>query len=712
LKTLFSPEEIEAIKRITVFPNVELRSEVFVGSRSVNFHIIFSEAVPARDIEEKFLNEITFVYQGEPQGEDKKRVLREINLVELGAHLKKEHAEFQGKSDLLVGMMHAVVDHKQVSKILADKENTFGGKYLFAVVADEDLSKISWNSRDHHTRKVLIQKSDVLFTSNAATRSWALGKKPYLGGAQKFIDEFKTLKPCIHGSDAHEQAFVAHPCAKRGISGHNCLAAPADCDLRHCWIKGDPTFEGLRQILYEPEERVAIQAADPTPVKSSQCISEFRLSAVIIDPELSMAGTTVPMNEGLVAVTGGKGSGKTAFVDLIANSYENRAKCNDKNSFVRRISGGAGLQTTITLQSGHDHEKEVTDETFIDDSSIVYVAQGELETHVEDPAHLEKHINRLIFESNEVKDTALVFDYENIGEEISALGGSIRNSNKTIVGLEVETNPTTEDGISKDQKKTQTELQDVSKKIEELARSLSTDKIQEAETKQKQLTELRDRRARLTDLGTTIRDTLKFVEENVAAFNAGVAKINTLATMLKLGGPFASLEYQPAQSLRALITVVRDELRKTVGEIEKFQKELEEKERGVKEHARLLDKKKELERALELLKNRLAVLAGQKKSLADEIAKRQGYFEQLLAKRVEERNKYLAVIGAFSSNKNDILNDLEFTADLIFQKDRFEQTMAELVDLRRIRIKGSETFASDIQFFIDAVLDLVLSCNS
>ena len=27
---------------------------------------------------------------------------------------------------------------------------------------------------------------------------------------------------------------------------------------RYCWIKADPTFEGLKQIVCEPEERVYI----------------------------------------------------------------------------------------------------------------------------------------------------------------------------------------------------------------------------------------------------------------------------------------------------------------------------------------------------------------------------------------------------------------------------------------------------------------------
>ena len=578
LATLFTPEEIDAIKKVLILPNVEFRSDVFVGPKSsVNFHILFSEAIPAKDIEEKFLHEIDFVYQGEPQTEDKKRKLKEANLVELGAQLKSEHADFTG-SDLFVGMLNAVVDHKQVSKILYDKKNTFGGRYLFGVAADEDLSKIPWNSRDHLTRKVLIQKSDVLFTSNLATRAWALGKPPYQEGAQKFIAEFMTLKPCIHGSDAHEFSFIGHPCAKRGNAQHDCSAAPADCVLRFCFIKADPTFEGLKQILYEPQDRVVIQAEDPTPIKSSQCIREFSVAGATLEPELAFADTSIPLNEGLVAVTGGRGSGKTALVDLIANIYENRAFCEDKNSFVKRISDTdfpVELNTTIGLQDSREFTKEVKDEVFIEGASIVYVAQGELEKHVEDPAHLETFINRLIFESNEVKDTELVFDYENINDEIARVSESVKKSNNAIFALESETDSQIEDGIKKDGRKLVTDLQDTQKKIDELAKSLSAEKIAEAESKQKQLTALRDRKTQLNDLGVTIRDTLKFIEENFAAFNDGINKINTLAANLKLGGPFPPVEYAPAESLRAIIAIVRDELRKTIGEIEKFQKELD-----------------------------------------------------------------------------------------------------------------------------------------
>src|SRR4029077_3166565 len=251
-----------------------------------------------------------------------------------------------------------------------------------------------------------------------------------------------------------------------------------------------------------------------------------------------------------------------------------------------------------------------------------------------------------------------------------------------------ETALSIEEGLKKDGKQLATDLQDAEKKITELAKGLSKEKIAEAEAKQKQLTELRDRKTRLNDLGITIRDTLKFVDDNLASFNTSIAKINRIAVDLKLGGPFPPLQYPPSRDLNAIIVVVRDELRKTIGEIEKFQKDLDEKERGIKEHAKLLDKKKELEKSIQALKEKLTFLGGRKKLIAEEIEKREESFPQLLAKRIEQRNKYLAIIAAFAANKNDILNDLEFTAELIFDRERFLETMSELVDLRKIRIKG------------------------
>lgn len=708
LRTLFSPEEIEKIKQILVLPNIEFRSDIFVGDSSINFHVIFSEAVSVKDIEEKFLSEIYFRSESEPNQSDRLRRLTETNLVELGARLKSEHAQFTDRSDLYVGAMNAVVSDQEISKLLSDKKSIFGGQYVFVTVADEDLSDIDWNSRDHQTRKLFIQKSHFLFSSNEKTRQWGLGKPPYSDGVDKFVTEFQSLKPCIHGSDAHEPKFVGHPCAKRR-EAHDCATSPEDCELRYCWIKADPTFEGLKQTFYEPEDRIAIQPKDPTPFKSSQSIAEFGIEGTDLEPELKFKDTKLPLNEGLVAVIGGKGSGKTAFVDLLANIYEDRASCDDKNSFAKRISENThpkDLHTSITLQKKQDLRKEVKETSFMEGASIVYVAQGELEKHVEDPAHLERYINNLIFESNEIRDSELLFDYQNINDEVTDLNAKIIASNGSIIALESETDRKIEENLKKEEKKLATDLADSEKKIEELAQGLSPDKVKEAEEKQTQLTGLRDKKTQLNDLGLTIKETLRFADEHLTEFNQNISKINTLAALLTFDREFRQVEYPHAENLRTFIGIVRDELRKTISEIEKFQKDLEEKEKGIKEHAKLLDKEKELEKAIQQVKDKLKILGDKKNMLVEAVAARRDLFEELLKKRIEQRNKYLAIIAAFSANKNDILNDLDFTAALVFDRARFFETMSELVDLRKIKIKGVNDSDSELAFFIGAMTKL------
>jgi sulfur carrier protein ThiS len=169
---------------------------------------------------------------------------------------------------------------------------------------------------------------------------------------------------------------------------------------------------------------------------------------------------------------------------------------------------------------------------------------------------------------------------------------------------------------------------------------------------------------------------------------------------------FKTIEYPDAETLKALIGTLRLELRKVIGEIEKFQKDLEEKEKGVKEHAKLLDKRKEIHKSIQLVKEQLKVIADKKKALAKEMTAREERFGALLTTKIAQRDQYLKIIAAFSKNKSDILNDLEFTAELTFDRERFIETMSELVDLRKIKIRGASPAESEIAFFTDAMVQL------
>ena len=134
--------------------------------------------------------------------------------------------------------MNATVELAKIKKALAERRSVFDGKYLI-VLADEGLSDLTWGSQAHNIRKLLYKGSSAIFSANPATRMFHLGLKH--PKPEDYVLEFGPLKPCIHGSDAHRLEKIAQPDLKR-----------------FCWIKADPTFEGLKQILYEPEARVSI----------------------------------------------------------------------------------------------------------------------------------------------------------------------------------------------------------------------------------------------------------------------------------------------------------------------------------------------------------------------------------------------------------------------------------------------------------------------
>lgn len=98
-------------------------------------------------------------------------------------------------------------------------------------------------------------------------------------------------KPSIAASDAHSiDEFARH----------------------FSWIKAEPTFEGLKQIIFEPQSRVRIQQEEPEH-KSDYLV----IDSVEIDHE-DFGKQTIPFNQGLNTIIGGRSSGKSILLGCIA----------------------------------------------------------------------------------------------------------------------------------------------------------------------------------------------------------------------------------------------------------------------------------------------------------------------------------------------------------------------------------------------------------
>jgi len=162
--------------------------------------------------------------------------------------------------------------------------------------------------------------------------------------------KIKREFPCVITSDACDRSKLKYK------DGHSTEVIGKS----FTWIKADPTFEGLKQIIYEPRDRVRIQKNNPEPLKSFYSINSLKISNGNINRNLSIENVGIPLNRNLVSVIGGKGSGKTALLDLIANCYPDKIDSSNKNSFVNRIfNEGQDLLASINFLNQENFSKKL-----------------------------------------------------------------------------------------------------------------------------------------------------------------------------------------------------------------------------------------------------------------------------------------------------------------------------------------------------------------
>jgi len=556
------------------------------------------------------------------------------------------------------------------------------------------------------TREEIYRFADFIFSSNPKDRKYFLAEGT--DNEATICRKYAGLKPCIHGSDAHDLNRICKPCAIR--SKHDCVKNPADCEMRHCWVKADPTFEGLKQITFEPDERIKVQSADPTSLKSNYCIEAVEIYESSIDDELSLAHSVLPINTNLVAITGGKGSGKTALVDLVANCYSDRKNAGDTNSFVRRITtdGEPDLKVKITLKDGTVFEKNVSDPSYYEDSPIVYIAQGDLESHVTHTEALEKHIDELIFESPKVKDTQKQFEYESLLAEAGGFSSKLQKKNAQIYILENKTTEAVATALTTELAQHKAKFKDVSTRITGIEKSQSKAKTEEAQKKQAELENLRTRKQRLLDLQDAVHAAIEFHTDSLPLFNDEIKKINSGLSQLKLkSDPHPEITYANIKGLEALEKTVAKELKAMVAGIEKFQKEIQKTAEEFKLHTKLLDDKKNLEKTITDTQEKITVLAAERALLIDERKKRTEILKELLQTKIALKKSYDVVIEAFSEKADEVLNDLTFSADLHFDEDAFHEGCSRLFDERSVTVKATIEKASDFAGLMGAATTLM-----
>lgn len=285
-----------------VFPNVELRLKTRAEKGNApNVHLLISpEPHDHLSVITSKLAALTFTFGGEEFR------CTEDDLRRLGRAIQRDPS-LNDEAALRAGAAQFLVDHDHFAKLKHDP--WIHQHVLFAVAAGNDgLGGLKADGAFKAHREELGRIADVIFSGSPSERRYWVGDHPDVE------QRISGVKPCLHGSDAH--AF------------DRILAPDED---RRSWVRGSPTFDGLRQTLIEPRRRVHIGAAPDSTRSNSNVIAKVRLrNAPWFEPNEFL------LNDGLVTVIGARGSGKTALADLVALAADARDREASTASFIQR----------------------------------------------------------------------------------------------------------------------------------------------------------------------------------------------------------------------------------------------------------------------------------------------------------------------------------------------------------------------------------------
>jgi len=270
-----------------LFPNIELRLDVAAKTGFVNLHLLVNPQDSAHvDEIKRFLSRLQF------NAYDDRFDCTKTDLIRLGK------AADSSINDDRAALVHGATQFKVNFDSLrrAFKESAWANNNILIAIAGGagDGTSGVRQAADQTIRQELEKFAHVIFASSPAQREFWLGKRAV--SVEQLRDRYGGCKPCLHGSDAHDLASIGKP-----------------EDDRFSWVKGSLNFDALRQACIDPDGRAYVGREPPKGATPSQVIANVQIL------NASWAATSsVPLNSGLVAIIGARGSGKTALADMIA----------------------------------------------------------------------------------------------------------------------------------------------------------------------------------------------------------------------------------------------------------------------------------------------------------------------------------------------------------------------------------------------------------
>ncbi len=425
----------------TILPGIELRIEAPTDFR-LNIHAILSDELTAQNLSD-FKNSLK-IFSADKiiSNEAFISVAKSFDKSKAAKHGFKD-PEFLSDEDLLnLGQKTAVITIASLNDALI---NISEGKCIIALPYDtsDGLEKLNWEEHPLHDN-YFMQKAHIFESRTPDNVDLFLGIKNTKN--EKYFNNFlKTIggkaKPVFSGSDAHK------------IDDYGKFPGS-----RITWIKADPTFEGLKQIIHEPASRVFI-GENPPKLKiveenKDKFITQIKVITKQKENEWFDDVDEIPINIDLVSIIGNKGSGKSALADIIGMS--GNANVDKKQfSFLKsekflQLSESEKYAAQIRFYDGFENEKEFPkpEHIQVDNSKVVYLSQSFVQELCEDlnVSRLQSEIDRVIFshiprEEQQSTDSLLELlkiRTKVIDSDLMQEKSRLEEINQSIEGYEVE----------------------------------------------------------------------------------------------------------------------------------------------------------------------------------------------------------------------------------------------------------------------------------
>jgi ABC-type lipoprotein export system ATPase subunit len=420
-------EALEKLQRKTLLPVVECRmNNIVVGKKGsgprINFHLIFDPDLPVDDIE-------TFIKGLKVDG------------TSIGSRY----------NDAKFLLDDVSVNFGETCQALKN-DGAFAERFLIWIPYDEYGGIDAINpATDRLLKEGFVRSADILGSSNRAQADFFLWKDAKFTEDQ-FREWFGRRKPCIKGSDSHN---VNDELGK--LRDHN--SQPVE---KYCWIKADPTFSGLRQIINEPEDRVYVGRIPPklheVQSNTTRYVSEVRIGKTPeADTVEAWFDCAIPLNFDMVAIIGNKGSGKSALADILALAGNTHCDpgyfsfltkdrfCEKNGRLAKQFTVEAVWKSTATSGTLGLHEKPDPNRVEL----VKYIPQKYLEkvcteTEPGQKSEFQSELRKVIFShigdadrlDKESLDELIQYKTEEITDQLAVFRQDISKLNIEIVRLE------------------------------------------------------------------------------------------------------------------------------------------------------------------------------------------------------------------------------------------------------------------------------------